>query len=47
MGESGPLCNMKVINIDGNSITVNIPGHPDSLWGFDKLNGEWKLVSIL
>jgi len=47
MRESGPLCKMKVININGNSITVNIPGYPDSLWGYDKSNGGWKLVSII
>lgn len=46
MGESGPLCKMKAIKVDGNSITVNIPGHPDSIWGFDKSTGGWKLVSM-
>ncbi len=47
MGESGPLCKMTIIKIYGNSITVNVPGYPDALWGFEKSNGKWELVSIL
>lgn len=47
MGESGPLCKMSIINVDGNSVTANIPGHPDTIWSFNKSSGTWKLVSIL
>lgn len=46
-GQSGPLCKMKIDKIDGDSVTVNIPGHPDAIWGFQKIDGTWKLQSIM
>lgn len=47
LGESGPLCKMEITKTKGDSVTINIPGHPDVIWGFQKSDEGWELVSIL
>lgn len=46
-GQLSPLCNMSIFRTNGNSVTVKIPGHPDSIWSFQKTDGKWRVVSIL
>lgn len=47
-GEFGPICNMEIVRLkDGGSVVkLKFPGGGCSAWGFGKVGGQWKLVSI-
>lgn len=46
LGKDGPLCKMEIINSEGSIITINIPGEPNEVWGFNKSDSKWKVVFI-